>query len=291
MNQHQKQLWLGVILVVISAFGYALMPALSAAAYALNLNVSQVLFYRFAVAAVCAWVYIALLRIPVKMSFKQLVYLMIIGFLGYTICSKVLFIGYQYVSGSIATMILFAHPLFVVLGESFLEKKMPSRYKWGAMGLTMVGLIVILFDPSANYSNYGLLMCFLSALTYAIYCLGLTEKGIRTLHPMLVTAVVVTLSAVYNLVECIQFGSFGLAQAQEGWLVVLSLGVFATVIPAVTFFSGLKIVGSGSATIISAVEPAFVYWIEVVILGGPLLFKNILGGVIIALGILLLQKE
>lgn len=291
MNQNKKQLWLGVTLVVISAFGYALMPALSTAAYGLNLNVSQVLFYRFSIAALCAWLYIALLKIPVKMSFKQLAYLSVIGFLGYTICSKVLFIGYQYVSGSIATMILFAHPLFVVLGESLFERKMPNRFKWGAMALTMVGLVVILFDPRANYSLYGLFMCFLSAVTYAIYCLGLTQKGVREMHPMVVTAIVVTLSAVYNLVECIQFGGFALEQAREGWVIVVALAIFATVIPAVTFFSGLKIVGSGSATIISAVEPAFVYWIEVVILGSPLLVKNIIGGLIIALGILLLQKE
>lgn len=291
MNQQKKQIGLGVLLVVISAFGYALMPALSAAAYGLKLNVSQVLFYRFSIAALCAWVYIALLKIPVKMSFKQLLYLSGIGFLGYTICSKVLFIGYQYVSGSIATMILFAHPLFVVLGESVLEKRIPSRFKWGAMAMTMVGLVVILYDPHANYSLYGLFMCFLSAVTYAIYCLGLTEKGVRNMHPMVVTAVVVTLSAVYNLVECIQFGGFGWEQAQSGWMIVVALAVFATVIPAVTFFSGLKIVGSGSATIISAVEPAFVYWIEVVVLGGPLLVKNIMGGIVIALGILLLQKE
>lgn len=291
MIQTRQQVWLGVLLIIISAFGYALMPALSTGAYNLGMSVSQVLFYRFAIAAVFAWLYILVMRIPVKMSFKQLGFLLVIGFLGYTICSKVLFIGYQYVSGSIATMILFAHPLFVVLGESIIEKKAPSRYKWSAMVLAMIGLVVILYDPKANYSIYGLLMCFLSAITYAIYCLGLTAKDIRKLHPMVVTAVVVTLSALYNLVECIQFGDLALGQAVEGWSIVLSLGVLATVIPAVTFFSGLKIVGSGSATIISAVEPAFVYWIEVVILGGELLVKNIVGGIIIAIGILLLQRD
>ncbi len=281
----------GILLIVISAFGYGVMPSISTLAYGLGYTVSQVLFYRFFLSALMIWGVIGFYKVPIKMSFKHGVYLALIGFLGYTLCSKVLFIGYQYVSGSVATMILFTHPIFVVLGESAFAKQWPSKFKIGAMGLTVIGLLVILFDPSAQMNTYGVLMCFLSSVTYAIYCLGLAEPKTRQLHTFVVTAFVVTLSAIYNLIECIQTGT-AITQIEPKGLMLLSiLALLGTVIPAITFFEGLKYVGSGSATIISTVEPAFVYLFEVLILGQSLVFKNVIGGLIIAVGILLINGE
>lgn len=281
----------GVILVVISAFGYALMPSLSSLAFGRGLNVSQVLFYRFAISALLVWAIMYFRKVPWKMSFKHGLYLLTIGFIGYTLCSKVLFMGYQYVSGSVATMILFTHPIFVVLGESFMEKTAPGKNKIFAILLTLLGLVVILYEPTAKYNLFGIGLCFASSVTYAIYCLGLSESRTRKLDTLLVTAYVVTLSAVYNLVECIQTGSSLVITDLPALSYILLLAVAATVIPAVTFFAGLKIVGSGSATIISTVETVFVYVLEVLILGQAIVAKNIVGGLIIALGIYLLNKS
>ena len=188
-------------------------------------------------------------------------------------------------------MILFTHPIFVVVGEAMILKKMPSRNKVIAIVLAIVGLIVILYDDHMTYSVYGLVLCFMSSVTYAIYCLGLSEKTTRKMTSLSVTAYVVTLSAIFNLVECIQSGaSLVITDSTSlGLLALLAIG--GTVIPAITFFSGLKIVGSGTATIISTVEPAFVYILEVLILGQAIIFKNVMGGLIIAAAIVLLNEK
>lgn len=281
----------GIILIVISAFGYALMPSLSSLSFDRGLTVSQVLFYRFGISAVLVWGMIFLKKIPYKMDVRQGLYILFIGFVGYTLCAKVLFMGYQYVSGSVATMILFTHPIFVVLGESALGRKWPSRNKVLAILLSLLGLLFILYEPNAHYSLYGVGLCFAASVSYAVYCLGLDAPKTRKLDSLVVTAYVVTLSAVYNLVECIQSGSSLIITDRLGLSYILILAIGATVIPAITFFSGLKIVGSGSATIISTVEPAFVYALEVVLLGQGIVGKNIFGGMIIAVGILLLNRS
>jgi drug/metabolite transporter (DMT)-like permease len=178
-----------------------------------------------------------------------------------------------------------------VLGEAVIERQMPSRNKIFAIILALVGLVVILYEKGMTYSLYGVVLCFLSSVTYAIYCLGLSEKNTRKMPSLTVTAYVTTLSAVYNLVECLQSGT-GLVitdGASLGLLTLLAIG--GTVIPAITFFSGLKIVGSGAATIISTVEPAFVYILEVLILGQAVIFKNVFGGLIIAAAVILLNEK
>ena len=281
----------GILLIVISAMGYALMPSLSTLAYARGLSVSTVLFYRFLISAIFVWAVIGMQKIPFKMSFKHGLYLMAIGFLGYTLCSKVLFMGYQYVSGSVATMILFTHPIFVVLGEAVIEKQMPSRNKLMAITMAIIGLVVILYEKNMTYSLYGVVLCFLSSVTYAIYCLGLSEKHTKALPSLTVTAYVTTLSALYNFVECIQMGEPLIVTDHISLALLLLLAIGGTVIPAITFFSGLKIVGSGAATIISTVEPAFVYVLEVLVLGQAIIFKNILGGFIIAIAVVLLSEK
>lgn len=281
----------GVILIVISALGYAIMPAISTLAYERGLSVSLVLLYRFLISAIFVWAVIWLKKIPFKTSFKHGLYLCFIGFVGYTLCSKVLFMGYQYVSGSVATMILFTHPIFVVMGEAVIEKQMPSRNKLIAIVLALIGLVVILYEKQMTYNVYGLILCFVSSVTYAIYCLGLSEKQTRKMASLSVTAYVVTLSALFNLVECIQSGTnILITDSTSLWLLGL-LAIGGTVIPAITFFSGLKIVGSGTATIISTVEPAFVYVLEVLVLGQAIIFKNVLGGLIIAAAVVLLNEK
>lgn len=281
----------GIILIVISAMGYAVMPSISTLAYARGLSVSTVLFYRFLISAIFVWVVIAVQKIPYKMSFKHGLYLTVIGFFGYTLCSKVLFMGYQYVSGSVATMILFTHPIFVVLGEAVLEKKIPSRNKLMAITMAIVGLIIILYEKNMTYSLYGVVLCFLSSVSYAVYCLGLSEPRTRNLPSLTVTAYVTTLSAAYNFVECIQSGSNLIVTDSVSLTLLAFLAIGGTVIPAITFFSGLKIVGSGAATIISTVEPAFVYILEVLVLGQAFIFKNILGGIVIAIAVVLLNEK
>lgn len=280
----------GIILIVISAFGYAIMPSVSTLAYQRGLNVSQVLLYRFAISAILVWAIIGFHKIPYKTTFKHLIYLLTIGFIGYTLCSKVLFMGYQYVSGSVATMILFTHPILVVLGESIIERRFPSRNKLIAIALAIVGLCTIVYEMGMSYSVYGLILCFLSSITYAVYCLGLSEANTRKMNSLVVTAYVTTLSMVFNFIECLQNGtSFQLVDATSlGLLTLLAVG--GTVIPAIAFFSGLKIIGSGSATIISTVEAAFVYMLEVLILGQAIIFKNVVGGLLIAMAVILLTE-
>lgn len=281
----------GVILIIISAFGYAIMPSVSTLAYERGLNVSQVLLYRFVISAILVWGIIWLQKIPFKTSFKHGIYLLTIGFVGYTLCSKVLFMGYQYVSGSVATMILFTHPILVVLGESVMEKKLPSKNKVFAIVLALVGLGIIVYEVGMKYSTYGLVLCFLSSVTYAVYCLGLAEPRTRKMNTLTVTAYVTTLSAVFNFIECLQNGTpLMLADWNSIWLLVL-LAIGGTVIPAIAFFSGLKIIGSGAATIISTVEAAFVYLLEVLVLGQSIIMKNVVGGLLIALAVIFLTER
>lgn len=282
---------LGTILIVISALGYAIMPSISTLAYDRGLSVSLVLLYRFLISAIFVWILIVAQKIPYKTSLKHGIYLCFIGFVGYTLCSKFLFMGYQYVSGSVATMILFTHPLFVVMGEAFVEKKAPNRKKLLAITLALVGLVVILYEKNMTYNLYGLILCFLSSVTYAIYCLGLSEKKTRQMHSLSMTAYVVTLSAVYNFIECIQNGSDLIITDSTSIALLVLLAIGGTVIPAIAFFAGLKIVGSGTATIISTVEPAFVYILEVLVLGQAVISKNIVGGIIIAAAIILLNEK
>lgn len=281
----------GILLIVVSAIGYAIMPSVSVLAYDRGLSVSQVLLYRFAISAIFIWGTIFWLKIPFKTTFKHLLYIVFIGFAGYTICSKVLFEGYKLVSGSVATMLLFTHPVFVVIGESVIQKTMPSRTKVIAMFLALLGVGIIVWEQHPTYNMMGILLCFLSSVSYAIYCLGLSEPKTRKMHTFSVAAYVITLSAVYNLLECIYLGESLIVTDPKGLTLVVLLAVVGTAIPAITFFSGLKIVGSGAATIISAVEPVFVYALEIIVLGGVIITKNIVGGLVVLVAVILIDRD
>jgi len=281
----------GSILVLISAVGYGLMPLFSRIAYAENLSVNTLLFYRFLIASICLWLYYWWKSEKITVPLKHKAYLAVLGIVGYSIPSITLFIAYERLHSSIATLILFIHPIFVVFFETLLFKTKLNPTKTIAVALTAIGLWIVLVEPDVPLDTLGLILSFVAALTYGIYCLGLYEKRTKATSTLYVTAFVLTTCCLINGISLAYDPALFMIPSLTAFYATIALAILGTLIPAIAFNAGLKLIGPGSATIISTFEPIIVALAGTFLLNEIFTPKLFIGGVIILLAITLIQFQ
>ena len=70
---------LGVLLILLSAFGFGLMPIFAAYAYAGGVNVPTLLFLRFSLAAICFFSYLSWRGAALRLRRRELLPLLFLG--------------------------------------------------------------------------------------------------------------------------------------------------------------------------------------------------------------------
>ena len=288
---NNKQTTWGILLILISAIGYGLMPIASKLAYNVGTPVSTLLFSRFFIAGCFLWAYIFIKKIPYQVSGKHLMYLIGIGFFGFTLASIAIFKAYELMSGSVATLILFAHPIFVVIIETTFLKMKLTRGKIFAMSLTALGLCLVVLTDDLKITLLGVILSFVSSICYGFFCIGLTEKRTKQLGGVVVTAYVILASGSFNMIQCISSGEPLFPTTGQGWLSVSILAVFSTIIASVCFYEGVQRIGAGNGTLISTTEPVITIILSFMFLHEPLTVNVIAGAVLIITSILLLSRN
>lgn len=291
MIMNNKKEFIGVILILISAIAYGLMPIFSSFAYKSGTEVSTLLFTRFFVTSILLWPYILLKKMKYKITKSHLLYLGFIGILGYSVASIAIYTAYKTISGSIATLILFSHPIFVVLIEKFIFRKKFSLKRFVSLFLIVIGLIIVLYTKNASINIMGIILSFISSISYAIYCVGLSEKRTQKLNGVIVTAYVSAFTLFTSFIQCIINNAPLLPKHNIGIINGILLAIISTIIASVTFFEGLSRIGASSATLISSVEPVIVIILSSWFLGEVLKYNVFVGGAIIIIAVILLEYK
>lgn len=282
---------LGILLIIISSLGYALMPIFSVFAYKTGTEVSTLLFTRFLFASVILWIYILINKLPYKTTTPHFLYLVTISLLGYSVASTTIYFAYKAISVSIATLILFSHPIFVVIIEKFVFKRNFSIKKIVALLMTISGLFIVLYSKDSIINTTGIVLSFIASISYGIFCVGLSEKRTQKMSGIVVTAYVASVTMFTTLAQCLISGAPLIPSTSVGFLSSISLAIFSTLLASITFYEGLSIVGASSATLISSFEPVLVIVLSAWILKEVLLFNVFIGAATIIAAIIVLEYK
>ncbi len=185
-------------------------------------------------------------------------------------------------------------PLFTaLLAWPVLGERLGRR---GAVGLALalVGLVLVI-DPSGPVDGDRLLGAALfiaGALCWAIYLvMGKTATArFGTVTATLYATATGTLMLVPFSVAERGWGDLAGAAA-DGWLPMLYLAVFGTVLAFVFFYEGVSRIGASRATAFALLVPIFGVLSSVVLLREDLGAGTVLGGVAIIAGLWLVQRR
>lgn len=190
-------------------------------------------------------------------------------FLGTGFCS-ILFFNFCYfksmtlTSLSIAAILLYTSPAFIMVMSFFLFKEKFNRFKVAALVMTFVGCIFVsgLMNTLVNGGNLtlspaALLLGLGAGFGYALYSIFSRYALERGYHSLTITFYTFLFASVGSLffTDLPQLASV-FTGSIKGCLLCVGIAVFGTLIPYITYTAGLNGMDNGRASVAVSIEPA-----------------------------------
>lgn len=194
---------------------------------------------------------------------------------------------------SVAVILLYTGPAFVVLMSRFFFGERLTPLKIAALLFTFMGatLVVELFPAGAgSISRYGILVGIGSGLGYALYSI-FSKFALRTYPPLtIIFYTFLTASAFMVPFSGIVTGeSFALIQSSHVLLVTAGLGFFPTTLAYLLYTEGLSRIEAGKASITAMMEPVAATLIGVTLFGEVLSYWQVAGILLVVSSVVLIQ--
>jgi len=289
--------WLGALFVFIGAVLFSAKAVTVKLCYQYGVDPVSLLVLRM-VFSLPFYIIILLYynkKYPSKEIQKKEWYLIIfLGIVGYYGASYFDFSGLKYITASLERLILFIYPTIVVIISSILFKRKINGNQIIALILTYAGILfAVLHDLHQDQHNVliGGLLIFLSAVTYAMYLIG-TEKLIPLIGTVRFTSyamIVSTIAVIIHYLLSQDLEVFHLRK--EVYYLAIFMAVFSTVIPSFLISEGIRMVGSGTASIIGSIGPVSTIILAYIFLGEDISIYQIIGTLLVLAGVLIVSRK
>ena len=269
--------WQGVLLVAISAAGFASIGLFARVAAASGASLLTVLALRFVLAGILLALVLRHRRLAWPRG-RDLAGLVLLGALGYTAQSFCFFSALNHLTVGLAVLLLYLHPALVLLAGAALGRQRLTPRKAALAAASFAGILLTVRGDLAG-TPVGLAFGIGAALIYTNYILVGEHLTPRT--GVIPAATVIVLSAAVmfclgTLVEGVRWpGTTG------GWLAVAGIAVLGTALATVTFFAGVQRIGAGDAATLSTLEPVVALVLAFVFLGEQLGAVQLAGALLV----------
>lgn len=228
----------GYLLGAVAAATYGMNPLFALPLYKAGMDPDSVLFFRYLFAIPLLGVMLRLRGRDFRITRRQVPVLAVMGML-VALSSLTLFLSYNYMDAGIGLL-----------------------YR-GADGATL--------------SLRGTLLVFVSALSYAIYIVGVNRPALKQVATLKVTFYVL-LFGVFLFFARLGFGrDILLPQAWWLWGNLLALAIFPTAISFLCTTSAIQYIGSTPTAILGALEPVTAVFFGVAVFGETLTPRIVCG--------------
>lgn len=217
-------------------------------------------------------------------------------FLGTGICSIAFFNwcyfqAIQEISLSIAAVLLYTGPAFVVVLSRIFLKEPLTPLKVLSLLATFLGCCLVvgwLPGLDQNITPYGLLIGLGSGLGYGLYSV-IGKPATSRYSPLTITTYTFIIAAVFLLPLAQPQSALQLLITTPAWPYVLALSLIPTVIAYLLYTRGLSVLESSRASITATIEPVIAVLLGIFFLGDNLSLWQVLGIVFILAAVISIQ--
>lgn len=281
--------YFGVILVIISATGFALMPIFTIYAYQDGTDTLSLLFIRFFLASLVFFVILLWRRISIRLNPAQLLRLILLGSVFYTVQATLYFSSLHFLPAATVTLLMYIYPALVALFSFWFNKEPLNKNLLLALVVSFIGLGLVLGSSFQTINKFGAALALISALIYAVYIM-VSSRVIKEISP-LVTSTFVTLFASFSiLIAGITTQRINFDFTAQAWAAIIGIILFSTVTAIFGFFKGIELIGSTRASILSMIEPLVTIIFAYILFNDHLSAPQWLGAVLIISGAMLVTS-
>ena len=288
----------GVALCLVSACGFGLMAIFAKQAYAAGLGVTALLAARFVLAACLLWGLVAVhgrrgagasAGGNARPTRRIILAGLALGAIGYAAQAGLFFSALRHIDASLTSLLLYTYPALVFCGAVALRREHVTPWKALALLLASAGAALVLLDGgTGGLQATGVALALGAGATYAVYIL-VAEGVVARIDAFELGALITTGAAVTFLLTGVIGGT--LVFPAGGWIWIVAIALFSTVLPIVTFMLGMERVGAATASILSTVEPVVTVTLAVAIYAEALGPLQILGGALVLAAVVALQTR
>lgn len=286
----------GYAMGAMAAASYGLNPLFALPLYTNGFDTDSVLFYRYGFAIVLLAVVMNIQHTSFRVRRSEIVPLIIMGQL-FSFSSLFLFLSYHYMDAGIASTLLFVYPVMVALLMAIVFKERITWLTWSCIVMALTGISLLYNgEGGETLSLIGVVMVFLSSLSYALYIIGVNRSVLSSMPTTKLTFYVLVFGISIYIVRLrggIDLHLFNPADFPLYAVNLFALAAFPTVISLVTMTYSIHYIGSTAAAILGALEPITALFFGVVVFGERLTPRIIIGVllILIAVSLLIVGKQ
>jgi drug/metabolite transporter (DMT)-like permease len=269
--------------VLLSAFGFALLPILAVFAYHEGANVATLLFLRFTFAAFLLFAYLRLKGEKLALTRRQGGLLLLLGGILYSAQAFLFFASVELIPASLTSLLLYTYPIFVALLAGVVDKERLNTAEFLAIALSLTGLVFVLGSAPAAVNLTGVLLALGAAVVYSVY-LVVGTRVVKGLSPLATSACVAAWASLSLLITGGISGSLNFNLTATAALAVAGIVAFPTIMAMLTLFRGLDLIGPTRASILSMIEPLITFVLAAILFGDRFTPPQLAGGVAVLTG-------
>jgi drug/metabolite transporter (DMT)-like permease len=280
-------------LISISFWGVSFV---STKAVLVKLDPFSIIVIRFGIGALFLLSVILLQRNRLVVSFRYLPHLMVLGILGVFVHQVLQATALLAINASSAGWLISFSPIFtVILSMLFLHERMNIKKAAGMM-FAIFGVLLVTTSRNGHsfelQINIGFILMLLSTLNWAVYSVLL--KRLKIPYPPLVVTFYMSIIGLILttpfLIRNKGWESLSLLNYTE-WAHLLFLGVFVSGIAYWYWGKALEVLEASKVSMFLYLEPITTLVAAVLLLHEKVLFINVVGGIIIIIGVIIVNGQ
>ena len=289
-TKHMNSQLRGVVNGIISGVSFGMIPLFSIPVIAAGMDNVSILVYRFLFGSAAMLAILLLRKTNMRVSLSELLRIVLLAIFYITTALATLEC-YKYLSSGIATALVYTDPIWCALiGLAFLGDKFSIKLSSSIL-LASLGVMRMtgVFSGDGTFSMIGLLVGLESGLAYGIYLILVPRLKVKHIASLKLTFYVF-FTGMWLLIAYSLMTNGGVEEVPDSscWLDLALLGLIPTAISNICVTVSLKLIDSTIVAILGAFEPLTAMVVGVVILGEPLGFIGVVGGMLILVAVAIL---
>lgn len=218
----------------------------------------------------------------------RVVQLVVTGGCGQALITYLSLHALEYIPVGPLAFLFYTYPAWVALLAALRKTERLTSVRVIALTLALAGVTIMVGAPTERLNPIGVMLALGSALLYSAYLPALehVQAGIPA---VIATFLLIGGAAMAFLMAALLTGELFIPVGITVWSEILVLAVVSTVVAFLTLIKGLAVLGPVRTSIVATVEPFFTATLGVLVLGNQMSTTTLLGGILIAGAVLLIQ--
>lgn len=266
-----------VLSVLSAAFLWGIIGIFTRALSADGFVSMETVFVRALGASLLLFMYIVIKdRSLLKISVKDIGYFAGTGILSMVFFNFCLFSAMNYVSLSVATILMYTAPAFVALMSRIIWKEKLGEKGIFAIIFTFIGCVLVCLKPdSAALNSVGILFGIGAGFGYALY--SIFARFALSKYSSVTVSFYTFICAMLASALLVDFNSIVQKTSATNLYNIICLGLLSTVLPYILYTFGMKGLSNSSASILATLEPVVASLVGVIAFSESITLVNIVG--------------